>query len=122
MKRVLPFLAIIAAVVLFFILNRDGVESLTPDEPAAVEEPAPEVVARPDEAAASKPSVPHNHAAPEREALPVVRHPKPGPEPAVFRGRCVDPSGQPLAGVEAKVHAWGANSQRMDTYLSAETG
>ena len=98
MKRVLPLLAI-AAVVLFFILNGDDVEPLTPVEPVTAEEPAPEVVARPHEAAASKPSV-SDSAAPEREALPVVEHASPGPEPAVFRGRCVDPSGQPLAGVE----------------------
>ena len=64
MKRVLPLLAI-AAVVLFFILNGDDVEPVTPVEPVTAEEPAPEVVARPHEDAASKPSV-SDSAAPER--------------------------------------------------------
>ena len=59
-------------------------------------------------------------AGPERRATevaePAAAASDTAAEPAVFRGRAVDPEGNPIAGVTASVGGWTANSARMDAY------
>jgi hypothetical protein len=54
-----------------------------------------------------------------RDAVPVgATSPAADARPtATVRGRCVDPSGAPLAGCIANLHGWTANEERMDAWL-----
>jgi len=119
MKIAFPFLAIVGIAVLL-VLNYCGGESVTPpDTTASQEEEAPPAGAgQLEEASAAKTArAEPESAAPERKELPAVPKVAPRAEVAVFRGRCVDSGGQPMTGVEAKLHAWTGNRQRMDKYL-----
>ncbi len=73
-------------------------------------EPQPGVEAR------VEPSSVDTPVAVQREEVEVAAPGVMGDKLAVFRGRCVDVAGRPLAGVKVSVSGWRANTQRMDAY------
>lgn len=82
-----------------------------PANPAAVDgaSPAPAALV---EAPAARTSP--TEATAERTAAPSVESVGPA---CTLRGRCVDASGQPLAGVNVTLIGWGANDQRVQAWL-----
>lgn len=86
--------------------------NLAPTPPAATEgaAPAPAALVQAPAAATATTEV-----TAERTAAPAVEATGPF---CTLRGRCVDATGQPIAGVKITLTGWGANDQRMQAWLS----
>ncbi|MBM4061572.1 MAG: carboxypeptidase regulatory-like domain-containing protein [Planctomycetes bacterium] len=115
MHKALPvgIVVLVAGLVVFALWPRGGPTppSNAPSSAPAADAPgaAQAEVAGPLAAPPAAPSAPERTAAPPAAGAP-------GPV-CTLRGRCVDSSRQPIAGLRASLTGWGANDQRVQAWL-----
>ncbi|MEQ1632792.1 MAG: hypothetical protein ABL997_10495, partial [Planctomycetota bacterium] len=108
-KLAVLFALLVAAALAWWAWSSDPEVTTTDSTSTPVPAPSPNAAS----AAVAAFAEPIADASTQRTSAPVPEQAAvQGPE-SILRGRCIDAAGQPIVGVEATLHGWGANEARM---------